>query len=129
MTFLARTLALPLLLLGAAYGWWVDEQRPLSYRDYEYPDWAKLAASLIPVLPVLLVPIGAVPAIAAQKGSLMDRLRAAMAPTEDWGPALALHRAEHFPLQIPEARKPVKTVVPRDTKSSKSSEFNRETAI
>ena len=26
-------------------------------------------------------------------------------PDDAWGPALAIHRAEHFPLQIPEARR------------------------
>lgn len=30
-----------------------------------------------------------------------------MSPEDDWGPALAIHRAEHYPLQIPEARRPV----------------------
>ncbi len=29
-------------------------------------------------------------------------------PADDWGPALAVHRAEQYPLQIPESRKPYK---------------------
>ena len=33
--------------------------------------------------------------------------RELMMPADDWGPALAVHRAEQYPLQIPEARKPL----------------------
>lgn len=31
-----------------------------------------------------------------------------MSPEDDWGPAMAVHRAEQFPLQIPEAREPAR---------------------
>lgn len=31
-----------------------------------------------------------------------------LSPEDDWGPALAVHRSEEYPLQIPEARDPVK---------------------
>ncbi len=36
-----------------------------------------------------------------------QRWRELLCPRDDWGPALAVHRAEHFPLQIPEARRPL----------------------
>ncbi len=40
---------------------------------------------------------------------LLQRLHDLLAPEDDWGPALAVHRAEQYPLQIPEARKAIKT--------------------
>lgn len=33
-------------------------------------------------------------------------MRDLICPQNDWGPALAIHRAEQFPLQVPEAREP-----------------------
>uniref|UniRef100_A0A183BTC4 Transporter n=1 Tax=Globodera pallida TaxID=36090 RepID=A0A183BTC4_GLOPA len=36
---------------------------------------------------------------------VMTRLRELLCPTDDWGPALAVHRAELYPMQIPEAQK------------------------
>lgn len=38
----------------------------------------------------------------------MQRLRTLLSPEDDWGPALAVHRSEEYPLQIPEARDPIK---------------------
>lgn len=39
------------------------------------------------------------------RGTLPQRWRELLCPEDDWGPALAIHRAEYYPLQIPEARR------------------------
>ncbi|CAJ0942793.1 unnamed protein product, partial [Mesorhabditis belari] len=81
------------------------EWRPLRYGSYEFPYWTLLLGWGISILPVTAIPITACVQLCTVKGSLVQKWRAVLNPHDSWGPALAVHRAEQFPLQIPEARR------------------------
>ncbi|VDP02911.1 unnamed protein product [Soboliphyme baturini] len=81
---------------------------PASYKDYLFPLWPNIIGWLISFLPVLTIVITAIYKFINRSGSCVKRFQDLMCPEDDWGPALAIHRAEEFPLQIPEAREPIK---------------------
>ncbi|XP_078602411.1 sodium-dependent proline transporter-like isoform X2 [Branchiostoma floridae x Branchiostoma japonicum] len=67
---------------------------PVTYGDYEYPNWAEIMGLLMGLSSCLLIPIVAVIQVCRQKGSLLERIKAAARPSRDWGPALEDHRQE-----------------------------------
>ncbi|EYC17483.1 hypothetical protein Y032_0030g2079 [Ancylostoma ceylanicum] len=77
----------------------------LSYEEYAFPYWTSLLGWVISAVPLLFVPVVAVAQICSARGSLAQRWATVLNPDDSWGPALAVHRAEQFPLQIPEARR------------------------
>ncbi|XP_019625288.1 PREDICTED: sodium-dependent proline transporter-like isoform X1 [Branchiostoma belcheri] len=67
---------------------------PVTYGDYEYPNWAEIMGLLMGLSSCLLIPVVAVIQVCRQKGSLLERIKAAARPSPDWGPALEDHRQE-----------------------------------
>jgi hypothetical protein len=59
----------------------------------------------IALLPIIIVLIVGTYKFCTARGKFTRRWRDLLNPEGDWGPALAVHRAEQFPMQIPEARK------------------------
>lgn len=73
--------------------------------NYIYPSWANLIGWIISLAPLCFIPITALIKFCNGKGPLPQRWRDLLFPDGEWGPALAIHRAEYYPLQIPEARR------------------------
>ncbi|MFH4979157.1 hypothetical protein AB6A40_005866 [Gnathostoma spinigerum] len=79
--------------------------QPVFYEDHRYPSWAYSVGWIISLLPALCVTVVALFEFCFTKGSCANRGRTLLCPESDWGPALAVHRAEYYPLQVPEARR------------------------
>uniref|UniRef100_A0A1I7XAZ6 Solute carrier family 6 member 8 n=1 Tax=Heterorhabditis bacteriophora TaxID=37862 RepID=A0A1I7XAZ6_HETBA len=94
----------PLVYLSILCFLWLDWQS-VSYESYLFPYWTSLLGWAISIFPLMFVPITAVVKLCMAKGSLTQKWTNVLNPEDAWGPALAVHRAEHFPLQIPEARR------------------------
>ncbi|KAL1243243.1 Sodium-dependent acetylcholine transporter [Trichinella spiralis] len=83
--------------------------KPLVYRGYVFPKWMNYAGWAVSFMPLIIVLITLAVKFIQQEGLFVKRLRDLMIPEDDWGPALAVHRAEEFPLQIPEAKEPFRS--------------------
>ncbi|OUC47355.1 sodium-dependent acetylcholine transporter domain protein [Trichinella nativa] len=83
--------------------------KPLVYRGYVFPKWMNYAGWAVSFMPLIIVLITLTVKFIQQEGLFVKRLRDLMIPEDDWGPALAVHRAEEFPLQIPEAKEPFRS--------------------
>uniref|UniRef100_A0A914BVQ2 Uncharacterized protein n=1 Tax=Acrobeloides nanus TaxID=290746 RepID=A0A914BVQ2_9BILA len=94
----------PLLFMTILSFVWL-EYKPVHYDTVIYPSWAHIAGWILSISPVFFILLTAIYKYATARGSLAKRWRDLLCPEDDWGPALAIHRAEMFPLQIPEARK------------------------
>lgn len=94
----------PLVYLSILCFLWLD-WNSISYESYQFPYWSILSAWGIASLPLILIPIVAVWQFCIAKGSITQKWWRVLYPDDAWGPALAIHRAEKFPLQIPEARR------------------------
>uniref|UniRef100_W6NFM8 Sodium:neurotransmitter symporter domain containing protein n=1 Tax=Haemonchus contortus TaxID=6289 RepID=W6NFM8_HAECO len=94
----------PMTYLSILCFLWLD-WHSISYESYIFPYWTSLLGWAISVFPLLFVPIVAVIQICTARGSLSQKWASVLNPDDSWGPALAVHRAEQFPLQIPEARR------------------------
>ncbi|KAE9418941.1 hypothetical protein Angca_002340, partial [Angiostrongylus cantonensis] len=81
------------------------EWHSTSYESYIFPYWTSLLGWAISIFPILFVPVVAAVQLLIAKGSFTQRWAVVLNPDDSWGPALAVHRAEQFPLQIPEARR------------------------
>nr|ACI49252.1 hypothetical protein Csp3_JD07.002 [Caenorhabditis angaria] len=79
--------------------------KTLKYGDYEFPYLSIVTGWCIGAFPLLLIPIFAIFQYISAKGNLTQKWWKVLYPDDAWGPALAIHRAEKFPLQIPEARR------------------------
>ncbi|CAI4231197.1 unnamed protein product [Auanema sp. JU1783] len=94
----------PITYLAILCFLWLEWQS-LSYDAYVFPYWAMLLGWAISIFPLLFIPITALYQICIARGNLTQKWQSVLNPDDSWGPALAIHRAEHFPLQIPEARR------------------------
>lgn len=94
----------PMAYLSILCFLWLD-WHSMSYESYVFPYWTSLLGWAISVFPLLFVPIVAIAQLCSARGSLSQRWATVLNPDDSWGPALAVHRAEQFPLQIPEARR------------------------
>ncbi|VDN02726.1 unnamed protein product [Thelazia callipaeda] len=132
--------------------------KPIEYEEYKYPIYAERIGWSISLSPFVIVLLTASVKFCLAKGSFIQRWLNLFCPDDEWGPALAVHRAEYYPLQIPEARRlilpykkqftngcggslrsteiaekrkiqTVSTIESRTEKSSPFSPFERETAI
>ncbi|GMT19400.1 hypothetical protein PFISCL1PPCAC_10697, partial [Pristionchus fissidentatus] len=82
-----------------------QEWETLAYEAYTFPYWTSLVGWGLSLVPVVIIVVAALEEICGAKGTLSQRWSSVLNPDDSWGPALAIHRAEHFPLQIPEARR------------------------
>ncbi|KAJ8405466.1 hypothetical protein AAFF_G00319390 [Aldrovandia affinis] len=70
----------------------IVKYQPSEYGMYKFPRWAETLGILMGLLPCLMVPAGMGVALLKEEGTLMERLRQAIRPTQDWGPALDENR-------------------------------------
>jgi hypothetical protein len=94
----------PLIFLVILTFVWL-EYKPVNYDGQEYPTWAIILGWSISAVPLVLIFFTAIWVMCRAKGSPIERWQRLLCPEDDWGPALAIHRAEYYPLQIPEARR------------------------
>ncbi|TKR57853.1 hypothetical protein L596_030498 [Steinernema carpocapsae] len=83
---------------------WADFH-PMHYDDYIFPEWCNWLGWSISFAPLTAIPLVAIYKFCVADGKISKRWRDLLCPEDDWGPALAVHRAERYPLQIPEARR------------------------
>ncbi|KAI6240041.1 Transporter [Aphelenchoides fujianensis] len=81
------------------------EYRPVSYDGVPYPFWATVLGWTISASPLIFIFSTAIIQFCLAKGGITERWQRLLCPEDDWGPALAVHRSEYYPLQIPEARR------------------------
>ncbi|XP_032621497.2 sodium- and chloride-dependent glycine transporter 1 [Chelonoidis abingdonii] len=75
----------------------VIQYRPIAYNTYVYPPWAISIGFLMALSSVLCIPLYAVYKLCRVEGdTLLQRLKNATKPSQDWGPALAEHRAGRY---------------------------------
>uniref|UniRef100_A0AC35TQ97 Transporter n=1 Tax=Rhabditophanes sp. KR3021 TaxID=114890 RepID=A0AC35TQ97_9BILA len=82
---------------------WIEFQ-PLYYEGRQFPYWSNLIGWSLSLMPIAFIIFTGIIQFCMMKGSFRTRWRDVLCPEGDWGPALAIHRSERFPLQIPEAR-------------------------
>ncbi|GMR42406.1 hypothetical protein PMAYCL1PPCAC_12601, partial [Pristionchus mayeri] len=82
-----------------------QEWEILSYETYSFPYWTSLVGWGLSLIPILIIIVAAIEELMGARGTFSQRWSSVLNPDDSWGPALAIHRAEHFPLQIPEARR------------------------
>ena len=80
----------------------------IIYNQLPYPQWANYIFISLPFVLLAPIPLTIVVQMIITRGSFSQRTEQLLNPTMDWGPALAVFRAEKYPLQIPEAKKPVR---------------------
>uniref|UniRef100_A0A0N5AJ66 Transporter n=1 Tax=Syphacia muris TaxID=451379 RepID=A0A0N5AJ66_9BILA len=101
----------PFLYLSIlAFAWFA--YLPLEQNNYQFPKWTNFVGWCISLLPILMVPLTALLKFCFTHGTLPQRWRDLLCPEDDWGPALAIHRAEYYPFQVPEARRLIAPTIP-----------------
>uniref|UniRef100_A0AC34FE99 Transporter n=1 Tax=Panagrolaimus sp. ES5 TaxID=591445 RepID=A0AC34FE99_9BILA len=85
------------------------EYKPAHYDSVTFPLWAHCVGWTISLSPVIITVFVAIYKFITASGTFAKRWRELLCPEDDWGPALAIHRAEKYPLQIPEAKKLLST--------------------
>uniref|UniRef100_A0A915KTB4 Uncharacterized protein n=1 Tax=Romanomermis culicivorax TaxID=13658 RepID=A0A915KTB4_ROMCU len=95
-----------MLILVLTYAWIFHEGG--HYVHYRFPLWADTTGWILSFMAVSAIPLTILVKFILQTGSLAQRFRSLLTPEDDWGPALAIYRSEQYPLQIPEARDPLK---------------------
>nr|XP_042707455.1 sodium- and chloride-dependent glycine transporter 1 [Chrysemys picta bellii] len=95
----------------------VIQYRPIAYNTYVYPPWAISIGFLMALSSVLCIPLYAVYKLCRAEGdTLLQRLKNATKPSQDWGPALAEHRAGRY-APAPAARLEVQPLNPEKPRS------------
>ncbi|XP_053894438.1 sodium- and chloride-dependent glycine transporter 1 [Malaclemys terrapin pileata] len=97
----------------------VIQYRPIAYNTYVYPTWAISIGFLMALSSVLCIPLYAVYKLCRAEGdTLLQRLKNATKPSQDWGPALAEHRAGRYaPTPAPAAHLEVQPLNPEKPRS------------
>ncbi|XP_034636325.1 sodium- and chloride-dependent glycine transporter 1 [Trachemys scripta elegans] len=97
----------------------VIQYRPIAYNTYVYPTWAISIGFLMALSSVLCIPLYAVYKLCRTEGdTLLQRLKNATKPSQDWGPALAEHRAGRYaPTPAPAAHLEVQPLNPEKPRS------------
>ncbi|XP_023214582.1 sodium- and chloride-dependent glycine transporter 1-like [Centruroides sculpturatus] len=70
----------------------VINHSPVTYNDYEYPDWSIALGWMMAVLPLIPIPLFAGIQIYKSKGSLSQRILVNLRPSPEWGPATEENR-------------------------------------
>ncbi|KAG9463652.1 hypothetical protein GDO78_021356 [Eleutherodactylus coqui] len=75
----------------------VIQYRPISYNDYVYPGWAISLGFLMALSSVVCIPLYAAFKIWRSDGdTFLQRVKNAVKPNKDWGPALHEHRTGRY---------------------------------
>uniref|UniRef100_A0A1I8BTP1 Transporter n=1 Tax=Meloidogyne hapla TaxID=6305 RepID=A0A1I8BTP1_MELHA len=93
----------PFLLLLLLSLIWINNYS-IEYNFFVFPQWSIIFGWTISLSPVFIIFTTIFFHFIKSSGSFSQRIRELLCPADDWGPALAIHRAELYPLQIPEAR-------------------------
>ncbi|XP_060073835.1 sodium- and chloride-dependent glycine transporter 1-like [Ylistrum balloti] len=75
----------PLILLVVFLGN-ITQYGPPNTAQYTYPDYAAVVGNLFAIIPLLPIPILAVVQLFKEKGSIIQRVKHACEPDENWGP-------------------------------------------
>ncbi|XP_074646895.1 sodium- and chloride-dependent glycine transporter 1-like [Tubulanus polymorphus] len=81
----------PILIVAVLLFAWIDYS-PARYGEQAYPVWADTIGWFMTISAVIWIPILIIYQIVVQKGSFVERLKAAVRVSDDWGPALPKHR-------------------------------------
>lgn len=92
----------PLIFLAILTCIWLEYEPP-SYDGVTFPFWSTVVGWVISTIPTVLIFCTGIVMFCKKNGSISERWQQLLCPEDDWGPALAVHRAEYYPLQIPEA--------------------------
>jgi solute carrier family 6 amino acid transporter-like protein 5/7/9/14 len=98
----------PMMFMAILAFVWL-EYKPAHYDSVTFPLWAHCVGWTISLSPVIITVFVAIYKFITATGTFARRWRELLCPEDDWGPALAIHRAEMYPLQIPEAKKLLST--------------------
>nr|XP_025712474.1 sodium- and chloride-dependent glycine transporter 1 isoform X3 [Callorhinus ursinus]XP_025712475.1 sodium- and chloride-dependent glycine transporter 1 isoform X3 [Callorhinus ursinus] len=80
----------------------VIQYRPITYNHYQYPGWAVAIGFLMALSSVICIPFYALFQLCRTDGdTLLQRLKNAMKPSRDWGPALLEHQTGRYAPTIP----------------------------
>uniref|UniRef100_A0A4W4G788 Transporter n=1 Tax=Electrophorus electricus TaxID=8005 RepID=A0A4W4G788_ELEEL len=81
----------------------VIQYKPITYNDYVFPDWSLVIGFCMALSSVVCIPIYSIFKILTSKGSTFsERLKNALRPDPDWGPALPEHRLGRYASPGPE---------------------------
>ncbi|CAD6198650.1 unnamed protein product [Caenorhabditis auriculariae] len=94
----------PMVFLSILSFLWL-EWHAIAYESYVFPYWSVILGWVVGAIPLIFVPIVGIWEFCTAKGNMSQKWQNVLNPDDAWGPALAIHRAEQFPLQIPEARR------------------------
>uniref|UniRef100_A0A4W4GBK6 Transporter n=2 Tax=Electrophorus electricus TaxID=8005 RepID=A0A4W4GBK6_ELEEL len=84
----------------------VIQYKPITYNDYVFPDWSLVIGFCMALSSVVCIPIYSIFKILTSKGSTFsERLKNALRPDPDWGPALPEHRLGRYASPGPEEHK------------------------
>ena len=118
---------------------------PVTYGTTVLPEWANTAGWALSLVSVAAIPLTMLVQLTLASGPFsqvnntspycviyVQRVQTLLSPHDEWGPALAVHRAEQYPLHVPEAQAVTKLPVDDDIHASDYSlvpDQDRETAI
>ncbi|KAG8436985.1 hypothetical protein GDO86_007899, partial [Hymenochirus boettgeri] len=75
----------------------VIQYQPIKYNNYIYPDWAITLGFLMAMSSVICIPVYALFKIWNSDGNTyLQKLKNALKPSKDWGPALLEHRTGRY---------------------------------
>ncbi|XP_043925499.1 sodium-dependent proline transporter [Protopterus annectens] len=84
---------------------------PSEYGSYKYPAWSENLGILMGLVSCATIPAGMVIAVCKEEGTLLQRLKQAIRPTLDWGPALEENRTGIYVNTLPGSQSPKPLIV------------------
>lgn len=82
-------------MIGFIWLFSVTQLKPVSYGDYQYPDWAIAIGWLLGLASILPLPTYMVIAVLQKEGSLTERIRLLVKPDIMWGPMVENNRRKY----------------------------------
>ncbi|XP_071125826.1 sodium- and chloride-dependent glycine transporter 1-like [Mytilus edulis] len=84
----------PIVIIGV-WLFSVIQLKPVSYGDYQYPDWAIAAGWMLGLASILPLPAYALFGILTTDGTLIQRISKLTKPSPLWGPAVERYRIKY----------------------------------
>ncbi|XP_006631949.2 sodium-dependent proline transporter isoform X1 [Lepisosteus oculatus] len=84
----------------------IVKYEPSEYGTYKLPKWAEILGIFMGLLPCLMVPTGMVVSVLREEGTLKERIKQAIRPSLDWGPALEENRTGIYVNTLPGSQSP-----------------------
>ncbi|XP_014671775.1 PREDICTED: sodium- and chloride-dependent glycine transporter 1-like [Priapulus caudatus] len=111
---------------------------PVTYLGYDFPTWSLVFGWILTMLPIIPIPVYAIYHLiyVERKGTLWQRLRRSVRPSNAWGPAVEPYRSEYFHMRVAQGHKapsgykqsleqemrPLKTATAKDEESCATDE-------